>query len=64
MYARVSVRLQAFLSAKDLATRMLVWYTLTSGIAITAALFIAWFIPSATGQQKDRGERERGVRDV
>ncbi|XP_043214203.1 uncharacterized protein LOC122377821 isoform X2 [Amphibalanus amphitrite] len=42
-------RLQAFMAAGDLASRMVVWYTLTSGIAIAAALFIAWFIPSATG---------------
>ena len=60
MCVYVSVRLRAFLAADDMASKMVVWYTLTSGIAIAAALFIAWFIPSATGQRREgRGERER-----
>ncbi|XP_037076251.1 uncharacterized protein LOC119097310 [Pollicipes pollicipes] len=42
-------RLNAFLASADLPSRMVVWYTMTAGIAIAAALFIAWFIPSATG---------------
>lgn len=45
-----AVRLDAFQAAGDLSSRMVVWYTLTAGIATCAALFIAWFIPSATGK--------------